>query len=128
MHGEWDIGSFQPQEGSRKKRSEGLKATKLVEKLGKHGFDWAYIPQFINDKSVVYGFGVGTDISFEVALADRHKCVVHTFDPTPQAIEYAVGIVKANPLVKFHAFGVLSRDTLIRFYKPKEYQLGLCLR
>lgn len=99
-------------------------AAAKAEKLGNKGYDWAYLPQFLDSNSVVYAFGVGTDISFEEALTKRHVCAVHTFDPTPQAVEYAVKIARQNPLIRFYPYGVMSRDTLIRFYKPKEAGLG----
>ena len=34
--------------------------------------------------SVVYSFGVGEDVSFDVALIQRFGSIVHAFDPTPR--------------------------------------------
>lgn len=101
-----------------------LKLGKEVVQLGDAGYAWSYLPRFLDANSVVYAFGVGTDISFEVQLANKHKCPVYTFDPTPQAVEYAVGIARKEPLIKFYPYGVLGRDTLVRFYKPRDAGLG----
>ena len=53
--------------------------------------------------TVVYAFGVGTDISFERDLIARYGVTVHAFDPTPIALEWAAAqrlpdAVRAPPL------------------------------
>jgi FkbM family methyltransferase len=101
-----------------------LKLGKSVASLGDASYAWSYLPQFINKNSVVYAFGVGTDISFEVQLANKYQCPVYTFDPTPQAVEYAINIARKEPLIKFYPYGVLGRDTMVRFYKPRDVGLG----
>ncbi len=100
------------------------KLSERVTFLGNKGYDWGYIPGLINKNSTLYGFGVGTDISFEVELGKAHNCPVHVFDPTPQSIEYAVKIGRAEPLINFYPYGLLSRDALAKFYKPNEHGLG----
>jgi len=95
-----------------------------IVSLGGKGYAWPYIPSKINAKSIVYAFGIGTDISFEEALAETHKCEVKCFDPTPQAMEFALKIARKNPLISFYPYGLFSRDTIVRFYKPKDAGLG----
>ena len=36
----------------------------------------------LDARSVVYSFGVGEDVSFDLGLIERYGCMVHTFDPT----------------------------------------------
>src|SRR6185437_8183043 len=36
---------------------------------------------------VYYGFGVGADVSFELALSKQASCEMHVFDPTPSVVQ-----------------------------------------
>lgn len=49
----------------------------------------------LRDDSIVYNFGVGEDISFDVALVENFGCKVHLFDPTPRAIDHVKLIKEA---------------------------------
>ena len=50
-------------------------------KLQKVG-DWGFLPDQLSRYSVVYSFGVGDDIDFDVCVAERVGCSVYCFDPT----------------------------------------------
>lgn len=43
---------------------------------------WTYCPQLLNRESIVYSFGVGDDISFDLSLIQRTGATVFAFDPT----------------------------------------------
>lgn len=60
----------------------------------------------IDRESIIYCFGAGEDISFDVELATTYKCNVHVFDPTPRAIEH-VNMVKQSkrPTHNLHRYG-----------------------
>lgn len=67
------------------------------------------LPSILNDideNSVIYCFGAGEDISFDVELSITYKCSVHIFDPTPRAIEH-VNMVKQSirPTNNLHRYG-----------------------
>jgi FkbM family methyltransferase len=49
---------------------------------------WVICPDRLSSKSVVYSFGIGTDISFDQALIQQFSCKVHAFDPTPSALRW----------------------------------------
>ena len=49
---------------------------------------WVVDPELINPHSIVYSFGVGEDISFDMDLYDNHGCTVYLFDPTPRSVDY----------------------------------------
>ncbi|HEY3445958.1 MAG TPA: FkbM family methyltransferase [Myxococcales bacterium] len=65
---------------------------------------------------VVYGFGAGSDISFEEAMASL-GCEVHVFDPSPKPVarfgELAKGKKVGTGSVTFHGIGLgpVSRET-----------------
>lgn len=57
-------------------------------KLVKHGSNygsWSLPENAINENSIVYSFGVGEDISFDVAIMNRYNPFIYLFDPTPRA-------------------------------------------
>jgi FkbM family methyltransferase len=53
-----------------------------VGRIGDGG-KWLSDPTSLKSGSVVYSFGVGSDISFDVQMAGLFGCEVHMFDPGP---------------------------------------------
>jgi FkbM family methyltransferase len=45
-------------------------------------------PQGLNPTSVVYSFGVGNDISFDISLIQAYGVSVHAFDPTDNSARF----------------------------------------
>lgn len=89
-----------------------------IERYGSDYGGWNVPVDLIQRDWVVYDFGIGEDISFDVALIERHQCTIHAFDPTPKAIAFAQVQTLRN--FHFHPIGVWNRDTQIRFYEPAE--------
>lgn len=60
-----------------------------LEYLGNRstGFDWTIRTRGLGPKSIVYSAGVGRDISFEHAIADRFGSHVILMDPSPTGLE-----------------------------------------
>jgi len=76
------------------------------------------VPQSMSDPNlVVYSFGVGTDVSFDLALIQRTNCFVHAFDPTPRSMRW-VAQQDLGPRFKFHAFGLAEIDSYLAFQQP----------
>ena len=44
---------------------------------------WRFVPHLLTSDSVVYSFGIGTDISWDLKLIDDVGCDIHAFDDTP---------------------------------------------
>lgn len=89
-----------------------------IERYGSDYGGWHVPVNLIRRDWVVYDFGVGEDISFDIALMERHHCAIHAFDPTPKAIAFAEK--QDMPNFHFHPVGVWSCDTVIKFYEPAE--------
>lgn len=87
-------------------------------KFGVPGGDWVFCPTPLNDRSVVYTFGVGNDVSFDTGVAEQFGCDVHGFDPTPRAAEW-VRSQKLTDKFKFHELGIASIDGTLEFHQPK---------
>jgi len=80
---------------------------------------WTFCPDVINENAVVYSFGVGEDVSFDLALIKKFKLQVHAFDPSPGSIEW----VKKQPLPEefhFYPYGLAAYDGNIQFAEPLE--------
>lgn len=78
------------------------------------------VPQAILERpSVCYLFGLGTDASLELALAEAGMAEVHSFDPTPEAIAFASAHLGSVERVSFHPVGVWASDGPQRFFAPK---------
>jgi FkbM family methyltransferase len=75
-------------------------------------------PLFIDDKSIIYSFGIGEDISFDLEIIKSHNSRVFGFDPTPKSVQW---IAKQN-LTKnfqFFAYGIAASTGLTDFFLPK---------
>lgn len=89
------------------------------ECLGNEGAAWTILPDNLDERSIVYLFGVGQDISFDLGLIGRFGLKVHAFDPTPRSIDW----VKLQQLpVDFvmHEFGVCDYDGTAIFNTPAD--------
>lgn len=81
------------------------------------GGGWHLPGGLIQSDWLVYDFGVGEDISLDIALIDRHGCAIHAFDPTPKAIAYMK--TRALPGFHFHPVGVWNENAIIKFWAPR---------
>lgn len=102
----------------------------------------SFIPKkIINQESVIYSFGAGEDIHWEVELIRKYGCEIFLFDPTPRSFEhfdklYRNSILKKNfhsPALKitydateeimekisFSKIALYNKNTMVKFYKPK---------
>lgn len=75
-------------------------------------------PDLINEKSVVYSFGIGEDISFDKALTKDHNCHIFCFDPTPKSINW-IKRQELNDNFHFYEYGLYHRNEFIDFYLPQ---------
>jgi FkbM family methyltransferase len=88
-------------------------------RLGDPGGRWSVATDGLGPSTIVYAFGVGTDISFERDLIARYGVTVHAFDPTPIALEWAA----SRPLPErflLHPYGVADFDGTARFAAPRK--------
>lgn len=80
--------------------------------------EWTICPAPISTSSVVYSFGVGTDVSWDLAMIQHHGVTVHAFDPTPGSVQW----VKARTWpaqFQFHPIGIASYDGTMEFFPPR---------
>lgn len=96
---------------------EEVKRKKLT--LGNLHADWTIDPDQINQNSIVYSFGIGHDISWDLALIERFGCQIHAFDPTPRSLDW-IKVQKISSLFRVNPVGLAHFDGSILFYPPKD--------
>lgn len=79
---------------------------------------WTFCPDLVPEKGVIYSFGVGEDISWDLAMIERYGVTVHAFDPTPRAAEFVRKQALPEQFV-FHEYGLASYDGVARFFPPE---------
>ena len=89
------------------------------QSLGNPYADWTFCTDGLDKDSLIYSFGVGEDISFDLELIQRYKLQVHAFDPSPRSIEW-IGKQEIDDAFHFYAYGLAAQDGEITFSEPEE--------
>jgi FkbM family methyltransferase len=85
--------------------------------LGSANASWCVCPAGLGPESVVYSFGVGEDVSFELALIERFNMRVNAFEPTPRSLAWARS-QRFPPAFVLHEFGLAAWDGTASFSPP----------
>lgn len=86
-------------------------------RIGTEYGGWSVCPSGLGPDSVVYSAGIGTDISFDLALIERYGVTVHAFDPTPGSIAW----LEAQQLpsrFRWQPVGLAAYDGQASFFPP----------
>ncbi len=88
-----------------------------MEKIGSDYGGYWVCPRELGADSVVYSFGIGEDISFDLGMIERFGVTVHAFDPTPRSLSW---VEKQNPPRELvvHPFGLADYDGTASFAPP----------
>ena len=90
-----------------------------VEKLGNKSEGWWIASYVIKDKQpLVFSFGLGEDISFDMGIMQKYNAKVYGFDPTPKAIKYVKSIKTGDNFI-LQEYAVSNADEQITFNLPK---------
>lgn len=87
-------------------------------KLGDKFASWTFHRDIINQKSIIYSFGVGDNISFDLEIGKKYNCNVYLFDPTPRSNEW-IAKQKLPKNLHFYPFGLANYDGKAKFNPPK---------
>ncbi len=87
--------------------------------LGNRFAEWTFCPDELNEASVVYSFGVGEDISFDLQLMERFKLHIQAFDPSPESVDW-IGGQSLPEGFHFHPYGLAATDGTISFAEPAD--------
>lgn len=86
----------------------------------KYGTDygaWSICPRGLSSDSVVYSAGIGTDISFDLALVQHYGMTVHAFDPTPGSIAW-LQAQRLPDRFLWQQVGLAGHDGQATFFPP----------
>lgn len=72
----------------------------------------------LNDKSIIYSFGVGEDISFDLELIKKYNCQVFAFDPTPKSIKFIKEKKDLPETFFFYPYALFNYNGFISFVLP----------
>lgn len=89
--------------------------------LGEKNTQWTIAPFVIPGNPIIYSFGVGTDISFDLEVIKKFNAKVYAFDPTPKSVQW----IKQQTLPStfyFHPYGIASYNGKVSFTLPKNPQ------
>ncbi len=88
------------------------------------GCSWNFCPDGLGKDSVIYGGGVGRDVTFEQALVKRFGCNVVLFDPSPTGLETMS--LPENKISQFHfvPVGLSGSNCTLRFAPPPDPKEG----
>lgn len=111
-----------------------------LERLGSEHGGWVFPKRLMNSQSICYLAGAGTDISFDLELANAYRPKIFIFDPTPGAIAHfedtKKGIMAENEMftqgrkhqypqdkkafdaITFLNYGIWNKDETLKFYVP----------
>lgn len=88
-------------------------------RLGQGESSWWVCPAGLGPGSVVYSFGVGEDVSFELALIERFRLRVEAFDPTPRSLAWT-RTQRLPAEFTLHELGLASWDGVASFTPPAD--------
>lgn len=119
-HANWCVGVEEKEEQLRIGREMHQNRKGLERHGGAYGGKWL-LQDSLNSESVVYSFGVGEDVSFDLSLIDRYGVLIHAFDPTPRAVSYGRAFEKVEPNFRMHSYalGENVRET-VTFHLPED--------
>jgi FkbM family methyltransferase len=88
-------------------------------KFGKRYADWSFCPDAIREDSVIYSFGVGGDISFDLQLMKHFDLHIHAFDPSPESVAW-IENQDLPDAFHFYPYGLAAMDGEISFAEPSD--------
>ena len=105
----------------RKLRSHSIVVDTDLSKrsFGARSGVWTVHPEGLGPHSIVYSFGVGDNIAWDLAMIETHGLELHAFDPTPRSIEW-ISRQKLPPSFHFHDFGLAHFDGEIELFEPRK--------
>jgi FkbM family methyltransferase len=92
-------------------------AQRRTERFGSAYGGWEVAVEGIDRRSVVYSFGIGENVSFDLALIERFRVTVHAFDPTPRSLRW-LEAQRLPPELVTHEYGLANRDESYSFFPP----------
>ena len=109
--------------GQLRDRAAGL-SRRVHRRVPCHGLGSPYgrhtvCTERLDEASIVYSFGLGEDISFDLELIERTGATVYGFDPTPRSIAWVKQQALPDRFV-LAEYGIAAHDGVVRFHAPAD--------
>lgn len=94
-------------------------------RLGTEYGGWTICPNTLKEQSVVYSFGIGEDISFDLGIIEQYGAQVFAFDPTPKSLKW----IEAQSLpanFKWYPHGLAAFDGVATLHPPDNPEYVSC--
>jgi len=78
---------------------------------------WPLCMERITNLSIVYAFGIGGSVAFEMALIKNKSCHVWSFDPTPMGVATAKSQQYPPPQWHFVELGISYKDGVMSMWQ-----------
>jgi FkbM family methyltransferase len=79
---------------------------------------WTILKDSLNRESVIFSFGIGNDISFDLSIIDKYECNVYGFDPTPGVKEW-IHSKSFDSRFILTPIALSDSDGFLEFYSPE---------
>jgi FkbM family methyltransferase len=73
----------------------------------------------LTSETIIYSFGIGKDITFDLSLIERFQTTVHAFDPTPEVRSW-LSSQRLPAEMKIYPWGLAHYDGTALFYPPPD--------
>lgn len=85
-------------------------------------------PNKLSKDAIVYSFGIGEDISFDLEMIQQHQCQIFGFDPTPKSITWmAHQNLPSNFYFQDYGIGITTGAHQFHLPKNPDYVSGSAL-
>lgn len=112
-------------------------------RLGSKYGGWCIPKNLLTNKSICYLAGAGEDISFDLSLSQKFKCIVNIYDPTPKSFEhfnklktntrngiktpvnnrsndFYNGDIESLNRLQFFQIGIWNKNEKVKFFSPEK--------
>ena len=88
-----------------------------LEHYGNRYGDWSVPAGMVTRETVVYSFGIGEDVSWDLGLIAATGCHIHGFDPTPKSLAWLETHVR-EPHFTVHPWALADFDGSLDLWLP----------
>ncbi|QDT67036.1 FkbM family methyltransferase [Calycomorphotria hydatis] len=90
-----------------------------VKRFGDRTGVWTVFDPALGNDSVVYSFGVGNNIAWDLAMIEEYGLEIFAFDPTPRCVDW-IAEQDLPPQFHFTPTGLADYDGELKFFIPRK--------
>lgn len=83
-------------------------------------------PDRLGSESIIYSFGLGDDISFDLDIIKMHGCNVYAYDPSPETKLFLSSHQLPHNFL-FHELALGANESVMRFYPSPNKRINYSL-